>query len=726
MFTSASRAPRATLFAALMLLAATVNPGPSAAIQLRWSSGSTDLSVLANSRVTLIVQADSTESILPNSWRLQWTADSSGIAFVAPESTYACLVDTAKVESIDPPLTPADSAANLITAHFCSYGQNSASSAIWTLDLVGGSKGKLRVVALDPADPDSSMVLESNEVTFNGGIDGDYAPLLLRAYVDHPGANLTVTVIGAGLSEATALSVAAPDTAWRLPLSVTALSATRATGKAYLSIPLPGCTVDIADGRGASGTVELAAEVSLSPMAPVGSSATFVPAYGIVQPKDFAFYYQQQLGIFHVFYIVSNRVILGTTGYGADSTEKCIGHAWSTDLEHWTSMDSVLTIRSDKWDNAHIWAPTIVQKDLQFKLFYTGVHRDALGRQIQMTGLATADATLPNDSLKTWTRSDSAVFYCRMVPWANKNTSLYEGRQFRDPFVIADPDSVGRYLMYYVTIHKNETGKMVVGLARSSGDLTAWRDYGPMHGTEQQYTGSTNNNVESPNLFQHYDVTSGTMSRWLFLTTNTGEDVQQVHFQRTLGAPSDTLADRWLPTTDLYTYLGGDSTVSYWHATEYLPVPARIGGYATTHEFLAAFDDFTWGIDVNEIRWNANPPAPNYADFTLGYPSLTAVGPGNGRGECGAVGLLLLGRQPAVGQVSVAVDLPWEASASVSVLDVQGRSVRTLVRGVLPAGRTAARWDGRADDGRRAPSGVYFVRLTAQGLTRTARLVLLH
>lgn len=724
MFTSTPRSSRATIFVALMMLAAIANPGPAKAIQLRWSSGTTDFTAPTDSRAPLIVQADSTESILPNSWRLQWTADSSGITFVAPESTYACLADTAKVASIDPPTTPADSAANLITAHFCSYGQNAASTAYWTIEIVGGSKGKLKAVALDPADPDSNTVLESNEVTFNGGIDGDYAPLLLRAYVDHPGADLTVTVIGAGLSSATSLSVAAPDTAWRLPLSVTESSDRRATGKAYLSIPLPGCTVDIADGRGASGTLSLAAEAPLSPMAPVGTSAKFVPAYGIVQPKDFAFYYQQQLGIFHVFYIVSNRVIMSTPGY-EDSTEKCIGHAWSTDLEHWTSMDSVLTIRSDKWDNAHIWAPTIVQKDLQFKLFYTGVHRDGSGNQIQMTGLATADATLPNDSLKTWTRGDSAVFYCRMVPWANKNTSDDQGQQFRDPFVIADPDSNGRFLMYYVTIHKNETAKMVVGLARSSGDLSVWRNYGPMHGTEQQYTGSTNNNVESPNLFQHYDVTSGTISRWLLLTTNTNQE-QNMHFQRTLGSPSDTLAGPWQPTTDLYTYLGGDSTVFYWHATEYLPVPARIGGYATTHEFLAAYDDSTWGIDINEIRWSANPAAPYYADFTLAYPSLTAVGPAVGAGEDRAISLLLLGRQPVVREARVAVDLPAAASVSVSVLDIQGRSVRTLVRGALPAGRTTARWDGRADDGQRAPSGVHFVRLTAQRVSRTARLVLLH
>jgi len=72
------------------------------------------------------------------------------------------------------------------------------------------------------------------------------------------------------------------------------------------------------------------AEVSLGPLAPVGSSAKFVTAYGIVQPKDFAFYWQQQLGIFHVFYIVSNRVVLGRLG--ADSTEKWSSKPWLTSV----------------------------------------------------------------------------------------------------------------------------------------------------------------------------------------------------------------------------------------------------------------------------------------------------------------------------------------------------------------------------------------------------------
>jgi glycosyl hydrolase family 32 len=672
-------------------------PTPSAAIQLHWADGSTDLAANQNTQAILVVSADSSEVALPNSWQLLWTADSLGVQFSPFEQ--ACLVDTAKVDSIAPPGTPADSAANQITAYFCSSGSSNASSAYFLADLPGAGHGKMKVVALNPAD--TTEAIESNEVAFNGGIGGEYAPALLGTSIDHYGGDLTLTAIGAGLASASAMTLAAPDTSWRMPLTITQRSANRAVAIGYLGIPIPECNLDVAVSSGglATTTVSVGAEAPTEPMAPVGSSAKFVPAYGIVQPKDFAFYYQQQLGIFHVFYIIQNQVILTKPGYGDDSTATAIGHAWSTDLEHWHSMDSILTVRPGKWDNLHIWAPTIVQKDLQFKLFYTGVHREIVGANvydIQEIGLATADATLPYDSLKTWTRRDSAVFYCRMVPWANKNTSDNQGQQFRDPFVIADPDSAGRYLMYYVTTHKDQTAKMVVGLARSSGDLSVWSNYGPMHGTEQQYTGSTNNIVESPNLFQHYDVTSGTMSRWLLLTTNTNQE-QNMHFERTLGSPSDTLAAPWLPTTDLYTYLGGDSTVFFWHATEYLPVPAMIGGYATTHEFLAAYDDSTWGIDINEIRWNANPPSPYYADFTLAYPSLVAVGRQGGADQ--GVQLTLLGQRPSIHEACIAVDLPTAVEASLMVMDVQGRRVRTILRGALPAGRTVARWDGRGESG---------------------------
>ena len=69
--------------------------------------------------------------------------------------------------------------------------------------------------------------------------------------------------------------------------------------------------------------------------------------------------------------------------------------------------------------------------------------------------------------------------------------------------------------------------------------------------------------------------------------------------------------------------------------------------------------------------------------------------------------------------------LPAEGPVELRVHDVAGRLVRTL------ASRRAIRrsavlrtftWDGRTDDGREAPTGVYFVRGAAPNLRVTLRV----
>ncbi|HTK32539.1 MAG TPA: choice-of-anchor V domain-containing protein [Candidatus Saccharimonadaceae bacterium] len=56
--------------------------------------------------------------------------------------------------------------------------------------------------------------------------------------------------------------------------------------------------------------------------------------------------------------------------------------------------------------------------------------------------------------------------------------------------------------------------------------------------------------------------------------------------------------------------------------------------------------------------------------------------------------------------------------ADLSIYDVQGRHVRTLVHEWREAGVYADSWDGRTGDGTQLKNGIYFVRLTAPGLSR--------
>lgn len=79
---------------------------------------------------------------------------------------------------------------------------------------------------------------------------------------------------------------------------------------------------------------------------------------------------------------------------------------------------------------------------------------------------------------------------------------------------------------------------------------------------------------------------------------------------------------------------------------------------------------------------------------------------------------------PMRSDAAVAFSLPARAHATLIVLDVQGRVVRRLLDGVVPAGEHRVVWDGRTDQGRRAAAGVYFLRGLVGERVESRRVVL--
>ena len=59
--------------------------------------------------------------------------------------------------------------------------------------------------------------------------------------------------------------------------------------------------------------------------------------------------------------------------------------------------------------------------------------------------------------------------------------------------------------------------------------------------------------------------------------------------------------------------------------------------------------------------------------------------------------------------------IPRPSHVHLEVLDSEGRSVRTVARGVFPAGEHGFIWDGRDEGGRKVASGVYLCRLKVGG-----------
>ena len=64
---------------------------------------------------------------------------------------------------------------------------------------------------------------------------------------------------------------------------------------------------------------------------------------------------------YHLFYTRVRRFQPLHYGWPGNESlnETSFGHAISTDLETWTSLDTVLTIHPGEWDAHHLWAPTM-------------------------------------------------------------------------------------------------------------------------------------------------------------------------------------------------------------------------------------------------------------------------------------------------------------------------------------------------------------------------------
>ena len=78
---------------------------------------------------------------------------------------------------------------------------------------------------------------------------------------------------------------------------------------------------------------------------------------------------------------------------------------------------------------------------------------------------------------------------------------------------------------------------------------------------------------------------------------------------------------------------------------------------------------------------------------------------------------------PFTGRTSIVLTLAQDGPADLAVLDLEGRRVRELVAGSLSSGEHVYTWEGRRDDGRDAPAGVYWILMRWQGGIDRRRVV---
>lgn len=132
-------------------------------------------------------------------------------------------------------------------------------------------------------------------------------------------------------------------------------------------------------------------------------------------------------------------------------------------------------------------------------------------------------------------------------------------------------------------------------------------------------------------------------------------------------------------------------------------------------DFLAAYNGD--GIAITRMYWNGS-------NFTLKQPSLVAVD--EGRRQTAGVRLVLAELRLGTPRVGLRIDLPEAMPVRLSVFDVMGRRVRTIVDGRLPEGMSAIAWDCHDAHGWSVGSGIYFARLTCPVGDRVVRMAVIR
>lgn len=291
------------------------------------------------------------------------------------------------------------------------------------------------------------------------------------------------------------------------------------------------------------------------------------------RPKDHAVIRKD--GVWHAYSIY---VCIDQTP-PCDTTPRGLMHLTSTDLKNWTEVGYVVPPgTAGAWDDYDTWAPSVVERNGTYYMFYTGVDQNGSGTLVQKIGIATST------DLNTWVKYGSnPVINCDDFTWAYwDETNNADGAACRDPYVFWDQ---GEHQWVMLLSGRTGAGTMVIALATSE-DLLTWREYGTIPTT-------ANGTAESAHYLEH----SGT--HYVVYTDNQTIDLKYVS-----------------SSTSLYTGYGAETVTSLEDNAFASESFKDLNG----REYFSRVDGTTnTKLDFDEISWTGSP-------FTVQEPSYGTIG----------------------------------------------------------------------------------------------------
>jgi hypothetical protein len=131
-------------------------------------------------------------------------------------------------------------------------------------------------------------------------------------------------------------------------------------------------------------------------------------------------------------------------------------------------------------------------------------------------------------------------------------------------------------------------------------------------------------------------------------------------------------------------------------------------------------------LEEHQNIWSLSTLGRGTMDHSLFDETTDVAGPVSGRSGPTRVALARPSPNPLVSETTLRYTLSAPAPVALSIHDVTGRRVATLVESCWPAGSHSAVWNGCDESGARVASGVYFAHLLAGDAVRTRKLLVVR
>ena len=120
---------------------------------------------------------------------------------------------------------------------------------------------------------------------------------------------------------------------------------------------------------------------------------------------------------------------------------------------------------------------------------------------------------------------------------------------------------------------------------------------------------------------------------------------------------------------------------------------------------------YCWGYDIDYWIGAVHTDEAASADYDILLPNTVKLFPAY--------------PNPFNPSTTIAFELFKNENVKITIHDLNGRTVKTLLNNYMPAGKNQVHLDGKSDDGNRLSSGTYFFRINADGYIKNRKILLL-